>query len=44
MLRESIRDGKALRAFASPRSEWTTGGSCYQIPARAVALDEELPH
>lgn len=37
-LRESIRDGEALRAFTSPRSELATGRNNYQTPARAVAF------
>lgn len=43
MLREPVRDGKALRTFTSPRSEQTMGSSCSQISVRAGALDEGLP-
>lgn len=43
MLRESIRGGKARRALAFPGPERTIGGCCYQLTARAVALDEGLP-
>lgn len=43
MLREPIRDDKALRAFTPPRPEWTMRSTCYQIMVRAVALDGGCP-